>query len=49
MENDLKWEAAELGVAVEEVKRKKKKTKARRKNNGGFDLLLQDMVFLFFC
>jgi len=50
MERDREWEVAELGVAVDEVNRKKRKTKARRKNNGGFDLLLHDIVwfFLFF-
>jgi len=48
MERDREWEVAELGVAVEEVKRKKRKTKARRKNNGGFDLLLHDIVWFFF-
>jgi hypothetical protein len=52
MERDREWEVAELGVAVDEVKRKKRKTKARRNNNGGFDLLLHDIVwffFFFFC
>ena len=48
MERDREWEVAELGVAVEEVKRKKRKTKARRKKNGGFDLLLHDIVWFFF-
>jgi hypothetical protein len=49
MEKDSNWEVKELGVAVEEVKIKKKKRKLRRKNNGGFDLLLQDMLCFRLC
>jgi hypothetical protein len=51
MEKDSNWEVKELGVAVEEVKikKKKKKRKLRRKNNGGFDLLLQDMLCFRLC
>ena len=49
MEKDSNWEVKELGVAVEEVKIKKKKRKLRRKYNGGFDLLLQDMLCFCLC